>query len=149
MGEHLFAKISKALAILFLVCFLMSITITAVSASADYQIGVKTGTAKDAGTDSNVYITLVGTQGTSGEILLDDYRNNFENGQLEYFDEVTGNLGKIHTIKIRTDHTEDNPDWQLAYITVAKFDTQEKWTFPHYNKWIKNTTTKTIKAVKK
>ena len=35
-----------------------------------YQIKVKTGSAIGAGTDSNVYIRLVGDQGTTDEVLL-------------------------------------------------------------------------------
>ena len=146
MEEQLFYKVRKPLAILLLVCFFMSITITAVSAtSAAYQIGVKTGTATDAGTDSSVYIILVGTLKTSKEMLLDSNQNNFENGQLEFFNVKTSDLGNIYQVKIRKDHTGKNPDWYLDYITVAKFNANQKepWAFPYYD-WISDDYRKTI-----
>lgn len=50
-----------------------------------YEVTVITGDVKYAGTDANVYIEMIGKEGRSGEIELDDHRNNFERGLTELF----------------------------------------------------------------
>ena len=46
-----------------------------------YLVSVTTGTMRGAGTDANVYVTLFGEKGTSGEKLLDNDPANFERGR--------------------------------------------------------------------
>ena len=43
-----------------------------------YKVTVYTGDKRGAGTDANVYITLFGEMGDSGERKLDTSSNNFE-----------------------------------------------------------------------
>jgi|GEM_PF-5337581 len=156
MGQQLFVKVSKALAILLLVCFFMSITITAVSAKivpgygGDYQICVKTGNEDQSGTDGSVYITLIGTKKTSREMLLSNGNDNFEipkDGKTpEYFDLIVGDIGNVNSIQIRMHPGilgSRNSDWNLDYIAVTKLDTKQRWTFP-YQKWIYGNTPVTI-----
>ena len=50
-------------------------------ADNQYKIAVFTGTARGAGTDANVFITLYGNLGETGAIMLDDKKNNFESGK--------------------------------------------------------------------
>ena len=46
-----------------------------------YKVSVYTGDRSGAGTDANVYITLFGENGDSGEKIIDDNKNNFERGE--------------------------------------------------------------------
>ena len=46
-----------------------------------YRISIYTGDKRGAGTDANVYITLFGDLGDSGEKKLDNNKNNFERSQ--------------------------------------------------------------------
>ena len=46
-----------------------------------YIISTKTGSMRGAGTDANVFITLFGNEGTSGERRLDNDVANFERGR--------------------------------------------------------------------
>ena len=46
-----------------------------------YKVSVYTGNKSGAGTDANVYITLFGENGDSGEKIIDDNKNNFERGE--------------------------------------------------------------------
>ena len=50
-----------------------------------FEVTVKTGDVRYAGTDANVYIIFVGTNGKSAKLFLDDSRNNFERGMTETF----------------------------------------------------------------
>ena len=50
-----------------------------------YEVTVVTGDCRYAGTDANVYMEMVGKHGKTGEIKLDDNKNNFEKGQSDVF----------------------------------------------------------------
>jgi hypothetical protein len=97
---------------------------------ATYRITVVTGSVPDAGTDADVYITLFGTNGNSGERLLDNADDNFERGQTDVFSIEMRDIGKIRQVRIRHDNSGNKPGWFLDRITVHKEDTDEEWTFP-------------------
>ena len=46
-----------------------------------YKVTTFTGDKRGAGTDANVFITLFGESGDSGEKKLDTTKNNFERGR--------------------------------------------------------------------
>lgn len=46
-----------------------------------YLLGIATGTMRGAGTDANVFVTLFGEKGTSGEKQLDNDPANFQRGR--------------------------------------------------------------------
>ena len=46
-----------------------------------YIVTVRTGSLRGAGTDANVYVTLIGDRGNSGERRLDNDPANFERGR--------------------------------------------------------------------
>ncbi|CAF5209115.1 unnamed protein product, partial [Rotaria magnacalcarata] len=46
-----------------------------------YKVTVFTGNKSGAGTDADVFITLFGNQGQTGQIKLDNEKDNFETGQ--------------------------------------------------------------------
>ena len=48
---------------------------------SQYKVTVYTGDKRGAGTDADVFVTLFGEGGDSGERKLDTKRNNFERGQ--------------------------------------------------------------------
>src|SRR5262245_53260864 len=87
--------------------------------SADYRIVVKTGGAKDAGTDADIYITLIGDYRSSGERELESTRNDFEKNQADTFSIHTEEpLGDLLFVRIRHDNSRKKPGWFLDYITV-------------------------------
>ncbi|MBI3175133.1 MAG: hypothetical protein HYZ25_15510 [Chloroflexi bacterium] len=97
---------------------------------ATYRIVVVTGSVEDAGTDANVYITLYGTSGTSGERFLDNSADNFERGHTDVFSLEMGDIGEITQVRIRHDNSHKKPGWFLDRIIIHKEDTDEEWTFP-------------------
>ena len=52
-----------------------------VISESKYKVSVYTGNKSGAGTDANVYITLFGENGDSGEKIIDNNKNNFERGE--------------------------------------------------------------------
>ena len=105
-----------------------------------YSVTVVTGDADDAGTGANVFITLIGANGKSKEILLDNPTDNFEKEHVDVFNIKSsdiGNvdLGEIKQVRIRHDNSGDGPGWFLNYITVDNLDTDQVWTFPA-DRWL-------------
>ena len=50
-----------------------------------YEVTVVTGDCRYAGTNASVFMEMVGKHGKTGEIKLDDNKNNFERGQCDVF----------------------------------------------------------------
>lgn len=107
--------------------------------TSTYVITVHTGD-KDwefgEGTDANVYITLMGSQGNSSERKLDTFpKNEFETGDVDSFTYVTRSVGDLSKIKIRHDNSGAGSGWYLNYVTVKEPGTGKQWTFP-CNRWL-------------
>jgi hypothetical protein len=100
-----------------------------------YRITVVTGSVKDAGTDANVYLTLFGAYGNSGERLLDNASNNFERGHTDVFSREMADLGPIDRIRIRHDGHGDKDGWYLDRVVVHQEETDQEWVFPCF-RWL-------------
>ncbi|XOS93198.1 PLAT/LH2 domain-containing protein [Brevibacillus laterosporus] len=106
-----------------------------VAASYNYAVTIRTADVKDAGTNSNIYITLKGENGNSPRVLLDKPGyDDFEPGDVDtYYISASKNLGEINAITIYSDASGNKPGWFPTSFTV-KYDSKE-WAF--YNeKWI-------------
>lgn len=93
-----------------------------------YQIKVKTGSAFGAGTDSDVYIRLVGDQGTTDEVLLNYGMTNQINTRGNPFEtkgydvgvfNFNKDVGEIKRVEVRTDRSGAGADWLLDAIEVV------------------------------
>jgi hypothetical protein len=90
---------------------------------------------KYAGTDSDIYITLFGTRGNSGERLLDNAIDNFERGHTDVFTLEMRDIGEIQKVRIKNQYRGKDPGWFLVDITVHQEETDEEWTFP-CSRWL-------------
>jgi lipoxygenase homology domain-containing protein 1 len=96
-----------------------------------YRVVVQTGTASGAGTDADVYMTMYGADAVSREILLDNDRDNFENGQTDTFRLETRDLGDLTAVRVRHDNSGSGPGWFLDNVRVARENPPiQEWTFP-------------------
>ncbi len=113
-----------------------------------FYIEVKTSDVSKAGTDSNIYLTVNGSKGSTGEIELDlmaEDGDNFERGDLDTmcigFD--TEGIGEIQSITIRKDDAGSGADWHLEYITIREIiaddQTPQSYKFT-WNDWIEDET---------
>jgi hypothetical protein len=92
-----------------------------------YMVTIRTGTSSGAGTDSNIYLTIYGTDGNTGEIRLNPLRSNdvFENGATETFIIAGKNeVGQVTGVTLRSDGSYPGSAWQLAEVTVTSPLTQ-------------------------
>ncbi|XP_066524198.1 polyunsaturated fatty acid 5-lipoxygenase-like isoform X3 [Hoplias malabaricus] len=85
-----------------------------------YTVTVATGNQSYAGTNSYIYLTLVGTEGSSEKILLDKYfYNDFAQGEVDSYDiTVEQNLGEIELVKIIKEKYWTQDDWYCKYIAL-------------------------------
>lgn len=95
----------------------------------DYEVLVKTGDVKGAGTDANVYISLVDAKGRkSRDILLDcKWRDDFEKGNTDVFKiRNVPKLGEIDRIEVWRDTTGLNDNWFVELIKVKSMRKTQK-----------------------
>ena len=87
----------------------------------DYEIKVKTGDVKGAGTDSNVYIILISHSGIESRVIHLDctWRDDFERGNIDGF-MVGGisSLGPIAKVILWRDSSGLNDSWFVEWIKV-------------------------------
>ena len=89
--------------------------------STQYRFIVKTGTAAGAGTDSMIYVKLVGSRGETAEREISELYNGnaFERNTTHTvtaaFDK---NIGEVKQIKVRSDMSWPGAQWLLSSIQV-------------------------------
>ncbi|XP_055880340.1 lipoxygenase homology domain-containing protein 1-like isoform X1 [Biomphalaria glabrata] len=91
-----------------------------------YEVQVRTGNVKFAGTDANVYIIIEGTKGRTKKLILDDAKNNFEKGMTDKFKVKAFDTGSIKSIYIGHDNSGPGAGWFCEDVTVRKFLTEEE-----------------------
>jgi len=107
----------------------------------DYKIVVYTGDVDwelGEGTDADIYISLIGENGTRTEkIFLDyPYQNNFETGDCDVFDYIrTGEIGELDYIILHHDGSGFGPDWYCEKIDVYNRISGQVWHIP-VKKWL-------------
>nr|XP_020662186.1 lipoxygenase homology domain-containing protein 1 [Pogona vitticeps] len=97
-----------------------------------YNITVYTGDVYGAGTDANVFLTVYGDLGDTGERKLgksETNTNKFERGQEDIFTIQAVDLGTLYKIKIRHDNSLPRPDWYLEKVEILNNNTEEEYLF--------------------
>ncbi|XP_057675207.1 lipoxygenase homology domain-containing protein 1-like isoform X3 [Corythoichthys intestinalis] len=97
-----------------------------------YKVSVMTGDMYGAGTDANVFLTIYGDLGDTGERKLNKSENNsnkFERGAVDKFTIEAVDLGQVFKIKIRHDNSMMSADWYLDQVEVLDVDTEEVFLF--------------------
>jgi hypothetical protein len=100
-----------------------------------YRVNVTTGNINNAGTDANVYITISGIGGSSGERRLDTPHDDFERGNTGSYYFKTGHLGTLRHLRIRHDNSGSAPGWFLERIVVTDLYSGRTWTF-NAHRWL-------------
>uniref|UniRef100_A0A8C8DR79 Lipoxygenase homology PLAT domains 1a n=1 Tax=Oryzias sinensis TaxID=183150 RepID=A0A8C8DR79_9TELE len=97
-----------------------------------YNVSVMTGDTHGAGTDANVFLTIYGDLGDTGERKLsksETNSNKFERGSVDKFTIEAVDLGQVFKIKIRHDNSMMSADWFLDQVEVSDADTEEVYLF--------------------
>jgi hypothetical protein len=102
-------------------------------ADKTYVIHVTTGDDPVAGTDSNIYMELIGEQGRSGEFALGGDLFAFETGQTDRFEVTLPDLGDIRQVCLRHDASAD-PGWYVETVGVED-NAGGIWSFT-FERWL-------------
>ena len=105
-----------------------------------YEVKVHTGDKSGAGTDANVFMTISGTMGDSGERELrkSENRNKFERNQIDTFKVKAVDLGELEKIKIGHDNSAAGSAWYLEKVEIFNPNTQRTYLFNCQNWMAKN-----------
>ena len=102
---------------------------------AHYKIAVITGDRRGAGTDAKVTCTVIGENGDSGPIVLENANNNFERNSHDEFGFDAVELGSIRSIKIGHDNSGFGAGWFLDKVIVTSQSEQRDYYFP-IGRWL-------------
>lgn len=102
-----------------------------------YEVKVTTGDKRGAGTDANVFVTVYGLDGDSGERELrkSEHVNKFERGQTDTFIVKAVDLGELQKIKIRHDNKGGGAAWYLEKVEINDPNSQRTYLFNCQN-WL-------------
>lgn len=101
-----------------------------------YEVWVSTGDQNLAGTDSNVFIQLVGTGGQTDSLHLppqDIFA--FESSQTDKFVLEVPDLGDLHTCCIGHDNAEGDSGWYVRTVRIRHTEDGREWLF-HFEQWL-------------
>lgn len=90
---------------------------------ADFDVIVKTGDVKGAGTDANVYCALIDDEGKrSRDIKLDcTWRNDFEKGSIDHFKVINeSTLTNIVKVELWRDSKGLADDWYVELVKIRR-----------------------------
>jgi arachidonate 5-lipoxygenase len=102
-----------------------------------YDVTIKTGTRSGAGTNANISITFVGTDGTAGPFKLDKWlHNDFEKGKTDTYKVKSKDVGDILAIRFHSDGGSlgIGGDWMFGHAVITRDD--RDWYFPNFS-WLR------------
>jgi len=94
-----------------------------------YKIEVTTGDRRGAGTDANVFVTVYGENGDSGQRKLEGSGNLFERAQTDEFGFELVELGELKKVTIGHDNSGFGASWFLDKVVVTRESDGKKWFF--------------------
>ncbi|CAL8249227.1 unnamed protein product [Merluccius merluccius] len=103
-----------------------------------YGLTVVTGDTQYAGTDTNIFLTVFGANGSTEEMLLPKNGDRFERGQEDTFNVEVDDIAPLKKIRLRVDGTGSRPDWFLDNILMRNLITEDVYTFTYEN-WLSKT----------
>lgn len=96
-----------------------------------YLLEIYTADVAHAGTDANVFITLYGANGDTGQRpLTKKFVNLFERGHMDDFKIEALDLGQLTRLRIEHDNKGFGARWMLEKVDVTNLGSQEKVSFP-------------------
>lgn len=103
-----------------------------------YAVRVRTGDAQTSGTAAKVFLTMLGTKGTSREFRLNTKENDFKPGKEDLFriDMMKDDdIGDLTQVRIRHNNAWLMAGWYLREIHIEDIGTGKSWLFP-CDRWL-------------
>ncbi|CAH1789942.1 unnamed protein product, partial [Owenia fusiformis] len=109
-----------------------------ISKTEDYVIYVKTGDKKGAGTDGNIFVSLIDEAGArTRDLELDTlWKDDFEAGNTDSFPvSDCPDFKHIAKLDIWRDNTRANDNWYVDKVVVERSTDKDRSLFP-IHRWI-------------
>ncbi|XP_056274886.1 lipoxygenase homology domain-containing protein 1 isoform X3 [Pseudoliparis swirei] len=103
-----------------------------------YSVTVVTGDTQFAGTDTNIFLTVFGANGSTEEMLLVKNEDRFERDQQDTFSLEIDDIAPLKKIRVQIDGSGSRPDWFLDRIMMRSLNTEETYVFT-YEDWLSKT----------
>uniref|UniRef100_A0A8C6RPC3 Lipoxygenase homology domain-containing protein 1 n=1 Tax=Nannospalax galili TaxID=1026970 RepID=A0A8C6RPC3_NANGA len=100
-----------------------------------YEMTVWTGDVVGGGTDSNIFMTLYGINGSTEEVQLDKKKARFEREQDDTFIMEILDIAPFTKMRIRIDGLGSRPEWFLERILLKNMNTGDLTMF-YYGDWL-------------
>ncbi|XP_045881747.1 lipoxygenase homology domain-containing protein 1 isoform X2 [Meles meles] len=100
-----------------------------------YEMTVWTGDVVGGGTDSNIFMTLYGINGSTEEVKLDKKKARFEREQNDTFIMEILDIAPFTKMRIRIDGLGSRPEWFLERILLKNMNTGDLTMF-YYGDWL-------------
>ncbi|XP_039084792.1 lipoxygenase homology domain-containing protein 1 isoform X2 [Hyaena hyaena] len=100
-----------------------------------YEMTVWTGDVVGGGTDSNIFMTLYGINGSTEEVQLDKKKARFEREQSDTFIMEILDIAPFTKMRIRIDGLGSRPEWFLERILLKNMNTGDLTMF-YYGDWL-------------
>lgn len=98
----------------------------------EYVVEVFTGDERRAGTDANVYLSLIGDKGDSTEKALvksETHLNKFERNHMDRFVIHDRSYGDLYGIKLRHDNSGTMAEWFVDRVEITDKLRNKKYVF--------------------
>ncbi|KAK2819320.1 hypothetical protein Q5P01_024881 [Channa striata] len=103
-----------------------------------YEVTVVTGDVQNAGTDTQIFMSVFGANGSTEEMLLQKNEDRFERGQEDTFNMEINDIAPLRKMRLRIDGTGSRPDWFLDKVIMRDLTTEEVSVFT-YEEWLSRT----------
>ncbi|KAF6729132.1 Lipoxygenase homology domain-containing protein 1 [Oryzias melastigma] len=103
-----------------------------------YEVTVETGDVQGAGTDTQIYMSVFGANGSTEEMLLQKNEDRFERGQEDTFNMEIDDIAPLRKMRMRIDGSGSRPDWFLDKVIMRELSTEEVSVFT-YEDWLSKT----------
>ncbi|WP_295066918.1 PLAT/LH2 domain-containing protein [Ruminococcus sp.] len=94
-----------------------------------YNVTITIGKEDGAGTDANVSIQFVGTNGSTIPYLLDSPVDDFERASSNtYKVKIAGNIGELLRVIISSDKKGKSPDFHITHVAIEDMTTHVRYS---------------------
>ncbi|KAF6302998.1 lipoxygenase homology domains 1 [Rhinolophus ferrumequinum] len=114
---------------------LLDATVVNIGVKVLHEMTVWTGDVVGGGTDSNIFMTLYGINGSTEEVQLDKKKARFEREQNDTFLMEILDIAPFTKMRIRIDGLGSRPEWFLERILLKNM-TNGDLTMFYYGDWL-------------
>ncbi|WIA17082.1 hypothetical protein OEZ85_013981 [Tetradesmus obliquus] len=93
---------------------------TALGSKVWYTLHISTSDVRGAGTDADVHVVLVGSDGSSDRVQLPSKPEHFERGSRDTFRLQLAPLGRLEKLLTGHNGLGDSPSWHLSLVEVVE-----------------------------